>query len=730
MAVFSYKSIKKSFTRQHDQQDCGVACLLSIIRFYGGDSSFERIRQLSGTTNQGTSLLGLYQAANTLDLIAEGCEADPDLLIKHAKPVILHTTSADNFEHFVVCYGFDKSLFIIGDPANGIEKWTHENLTRLWKSKTCLTIEPAANFQSKNNIEKNKRKWLVELINKDIPILAVSLIIGIILSALSLATAVFSQQLLDKILPAKEYPKLIVSLFILGLLFLIQTGLSVIRQKLLLKQSKDFNNRIIGSFYERLLFLPKPFFDSRKIGDMTARLNDTQRIQSFISLMLGNTIISILTITASFVILFIYSWKIALPILISLPIYYLLVYSYNKTIIRHQREVMSAYAQSESNFISTIQGVSTIKNFNKQDTFSSINKIIYGFFQDRIYNLGIVKVSLAWKSGLVGLGITLLIFTLGSILLFNDNLTIGILAATITICSSLLSNIASLALITIPMNEAKVAFDRMYEFVGLQEELVIPEKMDIEKFESLNVSNLSFRFPGTGLVLNEVNIYLQKNELISLAGESGCGKSTLCQILEKFYSFESGDILVNNSISINNINTDSWRNIIGAVPQEIFIFNGTVMDNICLSNTEINIDNFINFCTKYGFDKYINELPQNYRTVIGEEGINLSGGQKQIIAMARALYKNPQLLILDEATAAMDRNTEAFVLNLLLQLKSQLSIIFVSHRLHILPNISDRIYVFHENTIKHSGTHIELMKSANLYSDYWNDLYKCEIQKT
>lgn len=219
-------------------------------------------------------------------------------------------------------------------------------------------------------------------------------------------------------------------------------------------------------------------------------------------------------------------------------------------------------------------------------------------------------------------------------------------------------------------------------------------------------------------MFSDLNIKIEKGKLIAIVGESGCGKSTLSQILQRFYDFENGSILINNKYNISEIELKNYRDLIGVIPQDITIFNGNVIDNILLGK-EDTIENLIAFLKAYGFDKYINELPQGLATILGEEGINLSGGQKQIIAFARVLYKKPQFLILDEATAAMDRKTENFVLNLLQAIKPECAIFFISHRLQTLKNISDMIYILENGSIREFGNHEKLMHTKNFYSEFW-----------
>jgi ABC-type multidrug transport system fused ATPase/permease subunit len=194
----------------------------------------------------------------------------------------------------------------------------------------------------------------------------------------------------------------------------------------------------------------------------------------------------------------------------------------------------------------------------------------------------------------------------------------------------------------------------------------------------------------------------------------------LGQILQRFYSFENGSIKVNNEYELNDIELKSYRNLIGVIPQEINIFNGTVIDNIMLGDT-VTPETIMDFITQYGFSDCFNQLPQGLGTIVGEEGINLSGGQKQIIAFARVLYKQPQFLILDEATSAMDRNTEKFSMELLNKIKPNCAIFFISHRLNTLKNIADEIYVLEDKTITHHGNHKQLLKTDNFYSQYWKE---------
>jgi len=715
--TLNLKHITKTHTLQLDQSDCGPSCLLSIIKLYNGNSSLEKIRELSGTTKQGTTMLGLYQAANKLGFNAEGCEADINSLIEHSKPVILHLLIDKKLEHYVICYKYsEKDGFLVGDSSVGIYNLSIEQLENVWKSRTCLILEPNDTFITQKIEKNNKKKWFLNLLKEDYKLIWTSIVLGIFVAGLGLAMALFSQKLIDDILPSSNINKLISGIILLSILLIPRVAISVLRQYFLLRQSKDFNNRINNSFFTALLHLPKSFFDHRKTGELVSRLNDTQRIQNVIKLLTSSLIIDILVSIISTIFLFFYSWKLGLICILSTPVYFFIIYRNNKKILESQKKVMQSSAANESNFINTIQGISTIKIDNKQPIFNQVNQYIFAHYQDQIFNLGKINITLSWQSGLANVAFITGILIYTSIQVFNKEIKIGELMAILGIAGSLLPSIANLALISIPINEAKIAFNRMYEFASIEKEK--EEGLEIFEINKISILNLSFRFPGRSLLFHDLNIEIEKGKLVAVVGESGSGKSTLGQILKRFYPFEKGNIIINNKHKLSEVGLKSYRDLLGVVPQEITIFNGNVFDNILLGSTE-TFEKTLEFIREYGFETYFDQLPQGMLTILGEEGINLSGGQKQIIALARALYKKPQFLILDEATSAMDRNTESFTMKLFEKIKPNCAILFISHRLNRLKNLADFIYVLENKTILESGNHIKLMKTRNFYSDYW-----------
>jgi len=711
------KHIEKTHMLQLDQSDCGVACLMSIIKLYDGANSLEKLRELSGTTKQGTTMLGLYQVANKIGFTAEGCEADLNALIEHKQPVILHVVIENQLQHYIVCYEYDiEKGFLIGDPAKGVYYLSAQELDKIWVSKSCLTLEINEGFVKADTEKHSQKKWFLALLKEDYKLLWISVLLGVFVAGLGLAMSLFSQKLIDDILPTNNIKKLVSGIGLLTVLLLARVGIGALREFFLLQQSKDFNNRININFFSSLMQLPKTFFDTRKIGELVARLNDTQRIQRVIKMLASSLVIDVLVSIISMVFLFMYSWEIGLIALLSVPIYFYIIYRSNKKIINSQKEVMQSYAFNESNYINTIQGIATIKNDNKQEVFNKTNEVIFGNFQDKMFNLGKINIALSWQSGLASVLFLIGILVYTSIQVFNKEIKLGELMAILGIVGSLMPSIANLALISIPINEAKIAFNRMYEFASIEKEK--EEGLTISEINSIVIQNLSFRFAGRSELFTHINLNIEKGKFTAIVGESGSGKSTLGQILQRFYNYENGSIVLNNQHKINEIELKSYRKLIGIIPQEITIFNGNVVDNILLGTIDTP-ENIIQFLTHFGFDTYFNQLPQGLATILGEEGINLSGGQKQIIALARVLYKKPQFLILDEATSAMDRNTENFTMNLFEKIKPHCAIFFISHRLNALKNIADVIYVLDNKTISHFGSHNELMQTDNFYSEYW-----------
>jgi len=720
--ALNIRKIKEKSLLQHDSTDCGAACLASVIRYLGGESGIEKIRKLSGTSQSGTTMLGLYQAALVSGMKATGYETSVNDIVTFSGILILHVTAESSYDHYIVNFGFKDGHFVLWDPATGIAYKTPGELDKIWQSKKCLAVSPGKEFKYQKEERKEKRKWLLEKIMPDKELLMISVFVGILISALGIVMAVFTQKLIDKILPSGETGILLISSFLVLILLSSRVLLTALRQYVLLSQGKSFNIRIVDSFYGSLMSLPKPFFDTRKTGDLVARLNDTMRIQRVISDIAGVYIIDFLILIVTMFLIFIYSVPAGVISLVTLPLFFLMVYRWNKRIINSQHDVMAGYALSEGNYINSLRGIAEIKSMNWQKLYTARNKSIFTNFQERAFSLGKIKVTLGMLTNLAGTLYLMVLLVYASLKVMDSVMTQGELMAILSLSSTLLPSVMNLALIAVPLSEAKVAIERMFEFTRISPESTgMKSDSDSRVIGKLSLSNIRFRFPGQRVFLTDINLDIEKGQITALVGESGSGKSTLINILMRFYPQESGNILVNDFLDSDQISVEHWRRSIGIVPQEVHLFNGTILENIIPEPTEEKLLKLSKIISEYGLDSFLAGLPLGFATLTGEDGVKLSGGQKQIIAFLRALVNEPDILLIDEGTSGMDKDTEDLVLKMLITLKEKLGILLVTHRINLIKKICDKIYILQDRTIRVSGTHEDLICSDNIYKRYWED---------
>ncbi len=683
----------------------------------------EILRERSGTSKQGTTMLGLYQASQQLGFKSTGYEGDLESLKHFGSPSILHVIVEERLRHYVVCYGYENGKFLIGDPGRGILELPEIELGVIWKSKSLLGLMPTDNLVQIKHVDQEKWNWFKDLIRDDAGLLGIIFGLSILIAILGMVMAVFSQKLIDNILPFKNVEKLILSLILITVLLIARAWISYLTGLFGVRQGRDFNNRLIAKFFDSLVFLPKSFYDNRRIGELVERMNDTSRIQTAIAGLAGELLKNLLLVVIGEIVLILYSPILGAISLILLPIFVAISWHYHTPIIQAQREVMVTNAHKSSNYVDSMHGINTIKGAHKENEFSKLNQVIYGHFQNKMFTLGRVGISLQFIAEIASVLMSIVIISVGSWLILAEKLTIGELIAILGISSGLFPAIVSLSFANITLQGAKIAFDRMYEFSAMKPEFVMKSDENstlMPIFLSIEARNLSFRFPGRKLLLSEVSFELKRGLMIALIGESGSGKTTLLNILQRFYEPEQGEILL-NGIPVSQFYIPHWREHIGVVPQEINLFNGSLLYNICLSTSADEMQKCLDFCIATGLHNYFVYFPQNYATLLGEEGVNISGGQRQLVGLARALWKDQPFLILDEPTSAMDRKMELFVLNLINKLKPTKCIILVTHRIKIARH-SDRIYILENGKIQSSGDHNELMRTENLYSTSFREL--------
>lgn len=699
---------------QQASSDCGVACLASVIRYFGGERSIEYLRHLSGTAIQGTTVLGLVEAARQLGMEGDAFRVKQMSYLDELEfPVILYVVIDQKFSHFVVCYGKKGQQYQLMDPAVGLRWVAEEELLEIWQSRTLVLIQPGSGFETAESSRQKKRKWILDLIRPDLPILLISGFLGLIVTVLGLAVAVFSQKLIDEFLPNQTWHKLSLGLVLLFVLLIGRSVLSYLRASILVRQSKELNLRLISGFFEQLLGLPKVFFDSRKVGDITSRMNDSRRIQRAVSVLTTELMVDSFVVLVTTVSIFLYSWEIGCLVAIFLPVYFILVYRYHRPIQKGQKAVMVSYSGSESGFIDTLTGIGAVKGESKEGLFLKANQSVYQRFQDDAFALGQVSNRLGLVSQLSG--VVFLVSVLGTCcyLVAQNQMELGVLVAISGMLGMLVPAVNKLALSNLQIQEAKIAGDRLYEFVQLKKEQVGEGAEIPERVTRIQVENLSFRFPGRKLLFDGLSFELKQGKLSVLLGESGGGKSTLAQILMGLYAPESGNILINGDKFLKSFSKNSWREQVGYVPQEIKIFNGSLGYNLSLDPNPAGFEQVVRRCQELGLHEFFERMPQGYFTQMGEEGVNLSGGQKQLVGIARALIKRPKALLLDEFTGAMDRMTEQKMLDLILKLKEKIPVLVVTHR--IRPALlADEVLILDQGKLVEIGSPEILLQRDNL----------------
>lgn len=718
-------NIKKKFLTQHDYSDCGIVCLANIINYHGGQTRLEKLREISGTSKLGTTLLGLYQASLSMGFEAEGLKADMEYLKKVTSPVILHVNIDNKFQHYVILYKYSGGHFTIGDPSKGLTTMDEREIDQIWKSRALLELKPVNGKFIKKDVLKNEMiKWFIDIVREDSTILTTIMLTGIIISLLGLAIAVFSQSLIDNLIPSREIKKIVLATIFVFILLIFKAFIGYFRQSFIIRQSKDINTRMIDTFFSKLLKQPLSFFNSRHTGDMVARLNDTSKIQHTITYIAGELLINGLLLLVSLVVVIIYYPPAGVILCAGMPLYYMIAKYYHSEILKGQKNIMTAHAGNESNYISTIENISIIKASNKEDQFAKSGKSIYSFFQQQIYNLNQTGIIISVFTEIAGIMLIIGIIAVSVAAILKNNLLAGEFIAILTLTNSIIPAGAALAFANIQLQSARVAFERTYEISS--GECEYDEKSDkaakkINTFDYLELKDLCFRYPGRILILDNVSLKIKKGEIKTIFGENGTGKSTLLSLIQGFYRPESGKLIFNGK-DISTYSMQSLRKITGVVPQSISLFNTSILGNIVMDSSPGAAKKAVYQLEKYELLPFFEQFSGGLAMMVEERGLNISGGQKKLIGLARALCSSPQLLLIDELTSSADRHMENFFIALFMKIKQRIPILQVTHNLKAA-GISDEIMILEKGSISARGTHQTLMQTDNIYSLSFMDYF-------
>lgn len=697
----SLSSLKKTFVLQEDKADCGLACLRALTNYHGGKGDLENFREIIGIGKIGSTLLDLYDFANKIGFDAQTSEADIQKLKELEEPCILHVL-IEGVQHYVVYYNklTPDRKHVIGDPAKGIVYMAEEELTRIWESKLILQMKTSAEFVSLKAQSKASWIWFSDMLKAEKNIVIINTFLASLITGLGITTAFFCQQLADEILPSGNHHQVISGLLILFLILLIKSTVSYYRKQLIIAQNLQFSNRVTAHFFNIIVHLPKSFLDTLKNGDLNNRLNINSRIQQNFahttSIISADTIVLLSTL----VFMASYSFVMLITTLLFVASILCAVFSFNEPIRTKLQELTDAKEANDHQAFSIINGIEFVKSTNNEGYF--ISKMKDTCQQQQYGKAALLHSENGLKTiiEVLTLGFILVMTAISTFLLFNGQIKTGQIIALVIILITFLPAISRLSKLSSYFHEMNIDIKKTHDISSIEPEYPAHEKEEIQliNFQKLKVAHLSFRFSGRKAIIEDVSFHVKRGETIALLGESGSGKSTIMAILQKLHTPGSGSITVNDQ-SLSYISTPSWRNIVANVPQDIPLFEGTILDNIAIGSQKKNVHAILFFCASNGFDIFFESLPQGYFTTIGEGGIQLSGGEKQLLALARALYLRPQLLLLDEPTSSMDTRMEKFSVELLNRFKKNMAMILITHKTETT-RLADRIYVIKQGKLE------------------------------
>jgi ATP-binding cassette subfamily B protein len=689
--------------KQHDITDCGAACLATISKQYGYKIPISRIREVAGTDKQGTNVLGMIKAAEHLGFNAKGVKGDPESFFSEFPlPAIAHVVVNKSLLHYVVIHEITNEAVIIADPAEGIKEMIPEEFFELW-SGVLIILTPATTFEKGDETTGlfNRFGGLLKPQKK----LVMNIFFASILhTVLGIFGAFYFKFLVDDILPyCLDNTLVIISIGVM-ILTIFKVTTNGLRSYMMLFLSQKLDIPLILGYYNHVVDLPLNFFGTRKVGEIISRFMDAGKIREAIS---GATLtIMVDTLMAVFggIILFRYNAVLFGITVLMLIAYGSLVFLFNKPIRDANRKTMEENSQLTSFLVESLNGIETVKSFNSMFKMGQINNL---------------RQSLTIFISTIGANAILWI---GATSVMKGNMTIGQLLVFNSLMVYFIDPIKNLINLQPMLQTAIVASERLGEILDLEKERLETERdsINLNKLRgNIVIKDLTFGYGTRKSVLNNINMEIKQGERVALVGESGSGKSTLVKLLMNFYQADTGDIVI-DGYNIQDIAIDSLRNRIAYVPQDTFLFSGSIKENLELGNDGPSMNQVIDAARMAKAHEFINDLPLRYNTKLEENGTNLSGGQRQRLSITRAILKQPDILILDEATSSLDTVTEKAIEDTLSKVTEDITSIVIAHRLSTIMKC-DRIYVMDKGQIVESGDHNSLLDKQGAYFDMWRE---------
>lgn len=710
---------------QPNQMDCGPTCIKMIANHYGHNVSLNKIRELSETTREGSSLGKLADASEIIGFRTMGLRIDYNKLKEESPfPCIVYWKQY----HFVVVYKIKKDKVYIADPAHGLISYSKEEFIKNWIGKNAkedteegitLLLEPTPKLDERDtDIKENKKgfgflKHYIWRYKKFLVQLFLGLLAG---SLLQLTFPFLTQSVVDIGIQNQDINFIYLILLAQLFLFFGRTAIELVRGWILLHLSIRINISLISDFFIKLMKLPIAYFDSKMTGDIMQRISDHHRIETLLTSTSLSVLFSAFNLIIFGAILAWYDLKIFGVFFLGSAIYFIWVMLFLKRRKDLDYKRFSEASSDQSKTIELISGMQDIKlhNAEKQKRWG------WEFIQAKLYRVSIKSLALEqWQStgsSFINELKNISISILSATLVIKGELTLGMMLSISYIVGQLNAPISQIISFIHNVQDARIALERLSEIHNMEDEETNIENTvtELPDNKDVKLKNVSFRYRGSNqMVLDDISLTIPQNKITAIVGASGSGKTTLMKMLLKFYEPIEGKIYVGNT-PLEIIRQNVWRGVSGVVMQEGYIFNDTIASNIAIGESIIDKKKLKKAVEIANIHEYIDSLPLGYNTKIGMEGIGLSGGQKQRILIARAVYKNPEILFFDEATSSLDAKNERIIMENLNEFFEEKTVVIIAHRLSTVKN-ADQIIVLGDGKIIEKGEHMELVDKRGSY---------------
>ncbi|WP_343318201.1 peptidase domain-containing ABC transporter [Sphingobacterium multivorum] len=713
--------------KQLNSSDCGQTCIRIIASYYGKEYSLSYLKNLSGYTKSGTSMLALSKLAENIKLKSRAVRISFDSLMQINQAVMIHWK--DN--HYVVLDKIirgDKVRVI--DPAVGRLVYTKTEFLNCWSVNDAfqghaLILEPAIDFLDTDLLENQNKLTLLHYFRylKKCKTQIISILVAFVFSLFTQLIAPFiMKSVIDVGIEGKNFS--FIQLITVAQLILLVTGTIVgfIETRISVRMSNILNLSILSDFWSKLTSLPIAYFDRYHTGDTLKRLGDHSTIQSFMTGTSINLIKSIVNFVIYTIILLYFNNILFAIFLAGNAVYFGWIWIFLGIRRKLNYKSFELGAKNSNNTIQFVEGMKDIKLNNaelpKRWQWERIQIELFKFaFKTIDYN----QIQSAGALLITQMkNITLSLIVAKQVI--DGQISLGTMISVQYILAQLNGPLQSFIGFVQQTQDAKISLERLndiHEITSENEEGLYNTNLPpISNFSWIHINNLSYRYPGAETyAIKNISMHIPVGKTTAFVGTSGCGKSTLLKILMRSYIDYEGEILLDKD-NFSQVNPFYWRSQAGFVTHEGFIFNDSVLNNIALGDVEIDIERAIQCCRLANIYEFIITAPKGIHSIIGTEGIGLSQGQKQRILIARALYKNPEILFLDEPTNSLDVNNEQEIIKNLDSQKQGKTLIVVAHRLSTIKN-ADHIVVLNNGEVAEQGTHQELLSLKGIYWQYF-----------